>query len=203
MFSPCPGANSGHSGDLLSDVNVLSDLTVDATDSAAVARPLRRPANQRWAYENRQSACKGGDTVSVLPKRLSKPPQRLKTSRLGMIVCVPVEPAFLFSLADFHPAATHFSSLSSTSIPPTVGAVLPALESDSNRHNPHDRRDPSGLPSMYVLRLDLSLLMVGSLRPFIQFPMMCLSPFSVMTLRLFLRFPTYTFLLGSRGLMTS
>ena len=77
------GANSGYSGDLLSDVNVLSDLTVDATDSAAVARPLRRASLQsavdlralavgvrgrRYSFRSSESA------VQAAP---ASPPQRL------------------------------------------------------------------------------------------------------------------------------
>jgi hypothetical protein len=134
-FPSPPDAIIGQMRDLRSDHIVPSDLTVglEETDPSS-----RRRVNQRWYYEPKDSTFEDNAVVPVLSKRRSKPPQRLTASRLGMIACVPVEPANS-GLSD-HPAGS--SSLLSRRSPSLATGSVPGLsESDLGPPLPHDRRN--------------------------------------------------------------
>jgi hypothetical protein len=77
--------------ELLYDFSPVAE-TVAAVESSspAISHSDRRRVNQRWFYEPRAVGAKSDAIVpALLPKRISKPPQRLTASRLGVMLCAP------------------------------------------------------------------------------------------------------------------
>ncbi len=128
------------------DTGSKHDLAVaqEETELPLIKPSLRRRVNQRWFYElileNHRPA------VPTLPKRRSKPPQRLTASRLGMVIRVPDVPNCLDS------SSTKGSSASPSEqdiAPSTTSTEVAAAVSQLVSIPFHTLRESPGSPPPY------------------------------------------------------